>query len=336
MLIQERRMEIQILHKQGLSIKEISKRTGHSRNTIRRYLRGDPAVQVRALRGSKLDPYKTFIDGRVAANAPHRIPATVVFRELQARGYKGGLRIVRSYVSSLYPRPEPEPLIRFETPPGKQLQVDWCVFRRGKQPLSAFVATLGYSRMTYVEFVSNEKFDVLRQCHVNAFEYFGGVTKDVLYDNMKTVVLTRDHYEEASHRFHPGLWQFAKEYGFTPRLCRPYRAQTKGKVERFNRYLRNSFYYPLVSRLSQADLLLDVETANVEVWKWLRDVANVRKHQTIACAPQSRLDEEQTSLQTLPRQVSEPITLPSAASVWPVERLQRSPAIYDQLIEASQ
>lgn len=335
MLIQERRMEIQILHKQGLGIKEISRHTGHSRNTIRRYLRGDPTEQFRPKRGSKLDRYKAFIDGRVAANAPHRIPATVIYQELQALGYTGGLRIVRTYVSSLYPRPEPEPLMRFETPAGKQMQVDWCVLRRGKQPLSAFVATLGYSRMTYVEFVSSEKFDVLRQCHINAFEYFGGVTNDVLYDNMKTVVLTRDHYGEGFHRFHPGLWQFAKEYGFRPRLCRPYRAQTKGKVERFNRYLRNSFYYPLVSRLTQAGLHLDVETANVEVWKWLRDVANVRKHQTTGQVPQSMLSEEQVSLQPLPRQVLEAVALPSEANIWPVEALQRSPSIYDQLIEAA-
>ena len=110
---------------------------------------------------------------------------------------------------------------------------------------------MGYSRTSYVEFVSNEKFATLKLWHINAFEYFGGVPKQVLYNNMKTVVLGRDVYGEGLHRFHPGLWDLSKYYLFTPKLCRPFRAQTKGKVERFNRYLRNSFYYPLAGSLKQ-------------------------------------------------------------------------------------
>ncbi len=82
---------------------------------------------------------------------------------------------------------------------------------------------------------------------------------------MRTVILARDAYGDGQHKFHPGLWDMAKHFGFTPRVCRPYPAQTKGKVERFNRYLRNSFYYPLVSRLAQSGLHLDVATANAEV-----------------------------------------------------------------------
>ncbi len=244
MLDQEGWMEIRILKKQGKSIKEICRITGHSRNTVRRYLRSDePPAYQRPPRGSKLDPFKDYIRGRVKANLPHRLPATVLFREVLDRGYCGGERIVRSYVSSLYPLLEPETIIRFETDPGQQLQVDWCVFRRGKDPLSAFVATLGFCRHTYVEFVTTEQFEQLKQCHINAFEYFGGVPREVLYDNMKTVVLERNTYGEGRHRFHPGLWDLGKYYGFTPRLCRPYRAQTKGKVERFNRTLQTEWAY---------------------------------------------------------------------------------------------
>jgi len=328
-------MEIQILHKQGKSIKQICRLTGHARNTIRRVLREPNLEPEPQVRGSKLDPYKAYIKERVSATLPHRIPATVVFREIQALGFSGGLRITRSFVSSLYPAPRPEPVVRFETAPGEQMQVDWCVFRRGKSPLSAFVATLGYSRMTYVEFVSSEQFAVLRQCHTNAFEYFGGVPQHVLYDNMKTVVLNRDHFGKGIHQFHPGLWALAKEYRFTPRLCRPYRAKTKGKVERFNRYLRNSFYYPLVSRLKQVDLTLDVDTANVEVRNWLRDVANARQHQTTGTAPATLLIEESAALQGLPRTCVVPKTPSLSVSDWPLETLQRSPAIYDQLLEVT-
>lgn len=272
----------------------------------------------------KLDPFKDYIRERVEANAPNRLPATVVFREIQALGYRGGERIVRSFVSGLYPVETEDTVVRFETEPGEQLQIDWCELRGH----SAFVATPGYSR----KFVDNERFDQLRQCLVNAYESFGGVPKQLLFDNMKTVVETRDYYAPGKHKLHPGLWSLAKEYSFRPALCRPYRAQTKGKVERFNRYLRNSFYYPLVSRLRQADLTLDRETANVEVKKWLRDVANVRVHDTTGESPLARLQAtELATLQALPRTTVE-VSKPPTQTTWPVTALQRKPAEYDRVL----
>ncbi len=79
----------------------------------------------------------------------------------------------------------------------------------------------------YIEFTDNMRYDTLETCHRNAFRFFGGVPREVLYDNMKTVVLQRDAYQTGQHRFHPSLWQFGKEMGFSPRLCRPFRAQTE-------------------------------------------------------------------------------------------------------------
>ena len=128
--------------------------------------------------------------------------------------------------------------------------------------------------------MSNEELETLLDCHEHAFEYFGGVTREVLYDNMKTVVLARDAYGPGEHRFQPAFLDFARHYGFVPRLCRPYRAKTKGKVERFNGYLRRSFYNPLASKLSQDRLHLDVATAHAAVRTWLFEVANVRVHGT--------------------------------------------------------
>ena len=104
--------------------------------------------------------------------------------------------------------------------------------------------------------------------------------REVLYDNMRTVVLERDGYGRGRHRFHPAFLDFARHCGFRPRLCPPYRAQTKGKVERFIRYLRQSFYVPLASRLAQEGLIVDRETANLAVKRWLREVANARVHGT--------------------------------------------------------
>ena len=335
MLKWESSMRVQILHSQDKSIKAICRETGYSRNTVRKYLRDQapPQYGPRERKPGKLDPFKPYISARVTAALPHRIPSPVLFREIQAKGYQGADRILRSYLKTLYPAPTPEPLIRFETEAGRQMQVDWCVLRRGKAPLSAFVATMGFSRGSYVEYVSNEQFETLRQCHVNAFEFFGGVPKDVLYDNMKTVVIARNAYGDGIHRFHAGLWDMAKRYGFTPRLCRPYRAQTKGKVERFNRYLRYSFHNPLVGLLRQSNLQLDVATANYEVLKWLRDVANVRTHGTTGKVPQRMMEIEQASLQPLPGfDITEP-AVPSTNSNWPLDSLQRSPTHYDQLLE---
>ncbi len=337
MLEEDRCMEIRILKQQGKSERQISRLTGHSRTTVRKYLASDeaPAYQCRPGRSSKLDPYKGYMLERIKATLPHRLPATVLCREIKALGYPGGQRIVNTFVAAQFPASLPDPVVRFETLAGQQMQVDWCVFRRGAAPLSAFVATLGFSRYTYVEFVSNERFDTLKACHEHAFTYFQGVPKDALYDNMRTVILARDAYGDGQHQFHSGLWDMAKHFGFTPRVCRPYRAQTKGKVERFNRYLRNSFYYPLVSRLAQSGLHLDVATANAEVLKWLRDVANARVHKTLNKVPAKLWAEELPALQRLPLRVvvdTVEITQP-AVTAWPTSPLQRSPAEYDRLLQ---
>lgn len=117
---------------------------------------------------------------------------------------------------------------------------------------------------------------------------------------MKTVVLERDSHGEGQHRYHAGFLDYARHCGFVIKLCRPYRAKTKGKVERFNGYLRRSFYVPLVSRLKQAGLQLDVVTANIEVSRWLVEVANERVHGTTGVRPSDRLRQERAHLQLIP------------------------------------
>ena len=340
MLTEEGVMEIRILHRQGHSIRAIARQLGLSRNTVRTYLRDDssPRYKTRPQRASKLDPFKDHIRQRIAAAHPEWIPAPVIFREIQALGYTGSCRLLRYYLAEKKPKARPDPLVRFETEPGLQMQVDWGVFRRGKQPLSAFVATLGWSRYTYVEFVTDEAFETLKRCHENAFAYFQGVPREVLYDNMKTVILQRNAYGLGQHRFHSGLWDLAQTNGFTPRVCLPYRAKTKGKVERFIRYLRHSFYVPLVARLKQAGLSLDVETANIEVLTWLRDVANVREHQTIKAAPLMRWHQERAVLQ--PCQVKPEVAVVSVDQSlslvpgdYPIVNLQHDPRIYDRLLQ---
>lgn len=199
------------------------------------------------------------------------------------------------------PRPIEEALVRFETGAGEQLQVDWLEFRRTPgHCLAAFVAVLGCSRATYVEYVTDERIATLLGCHRRAFEYFGGVPRNALYDNIKTVVLKRDAYGPGRHQFHPTFLDFARHHGFLPRLCRPYGAKTKGKVERTNRYVRYSFHVPLLTKLRRDGLELDAVTANIEVRRWLREVANAREHGTTGQVPAVALLAERRALLPLP------------------------------------
>ena len=298
----EAALEIRVLHRHGKSIREIARETGIARNTVRRYLRHGEAVRYkpRPPRPTKLDPFKAYIVERLAAAAPELIPASVLLMELRERGYPGGYTMLKRFVASLKPQPAVEPVIRFETAPGEQMQVDWAVIRRGANRLSVFVATLGWSRASYVAFVTDERVETLIEAHENAFLAFGGTPREVLYDNMRTVVLERHGYGRGRHRFHPGFLDFARHCGFRPRLCAPYRAQTKGKVERFIRYLRHSFYVPLASRLAQEGLIVDRETANLAARRWLREVANLRVHGTTGEIPAERLAIERVQLQPVP------------------------------------
>ena len=118
---------------------------------------------------------------------------------------------------------------------------------------------------------------------------------------MKTVVIERHAYAENKHRFQTGFLDFARHHGFLPKLCRPYCAKTKGKVERFNRYLRYSFYYPLISKVKPLGLMVDAELANYEVKRWLRDIANRRLHATTGQMPALKLEEEKQFLQPIPK-----------------------------------
>lgn len=168
-----------------------------------------------------LDEYRDYIRQRIADAHPYKIPATVSTREIMEQGYRGGMTILRKFIRSFAMPQEPEPVVRLETEPGRQMQVDWGTMRNGKSPLHVFVAVLGYSRMLYIEFTDNIRFDTLETCHRNAFSFFGCVPREILYDNMKTVVFQRDAYQAGQHRFNPSLWLFGKDMGFSPGCATP-------------------------------------------------------------------------------------------------------------------
>lgn len=338
MLTQEQCVEIRVLSRQGKSIRGIAKELGVSRNTVREHLR-DPHPRrygPRLPRVTKLDPYRAYLESRIAAAHPRWISATVLLREIREQGYRGGISQLKAMIRPLRPVKD-DPLVRFETAPGEQLQADFTHIRRGQSPLLAFVATLGFSRASFVHFTEREDAATLSRCIVAALEYFGGVPQHLLLDNPATVVIERDAYGAGQHRFHPQLLQIAEQYGFIPRLCRPYRAKTKGKVERFNRYLKESFVLPLATTLKQAGISLDVETANAHVGPWLERVANRRLHATTGEIPAEQLVLERADLRPLPLSVLPlPVVQRRTSRVpTPIESFQHPLSVYEQLLRVA-
>lgn len=200
--IKEVFVEMHVYQRQGMSLRKIAAEVGCAVNTVRRHLAAGsaPKYERKAARPAKLEPYKAYLRQRQAAAQPDWIPATVLQREIAEQGYTGGLTKLRAFLRALRRVQPAEPVVRFETMMGQQLQVDWVEFRKGGKALYAFCATLGYSRASYIEFVDNMKVESLIGCHERAFAALGGVPRSILYDNMKTVILERDAHGEGEHR----------------------------------------------------------------------------------------------------------------------------------------
>jgi len=171
MLVGEMALEIRLLAKRGKGLRAIAREIGVSRNTVRRYLRDGDAERYRQRprRSGKLASFDDYIAKRLAEAAPDRLAGTVLLRELRERGYTGGYTILKDHLMLQRPLVVAAPVVRFETAPGEQMQVDWAVIRRGADRLSVFIATLGWSRAAYIEFVGDERLETLLSCHEHAF-----------------------------------------------------------------------------------------------------------------------------------------------------------------------
>ena len=286
--------EIYELKGQGYSAREIARTLGLARNTVLRYLKDPEAIvpKARSLRGSKLDPYADYINWRMSEGLENCV---VLLRELRARGYEGSYTILSEYVRPRRRSRQLQATVRFETEPGEQAQVDWGSFsyvdeKGRKRRVWAFVMVLSWSRAIYVEFVRRADTASFIQCHVNAFDYLGGVPRRCLYDNAKVVTLGRD--EEGRTEWNRRMLDFAPRLGFDLKLCQPYRAQTKGKVESGVKYVRGNLW-PSVRFTDDADL-------NRQTLQWCDGVANRRLHGTTHRLPAEMLAEEQPHLGKLP------------------------------------
>jgi len=290
-----------------LSKAEIARRTGLDRKTVRRALAKEspfpnPSSKDRI---SKLDPFKNYIRERLEKYP--RLSGVVLLDEIKRQGYAGKIRILNRYLSSLRGRAQ-EVFLRIETAPGEQAQVDWAncgtvTIGEAKRKLSCFVMILGHSRMMYIEFTLSQCLEDFLQCHINAFKYFGGYTRKILYDNLKLVVLSRVGHEI---QFNPKFIEFAGTLGFEPVLCNVARGNEKGKVESGIYYLRRNF---LEGRQIQWPQI------RTQSRQWLDQTANVRIHRTIRQRPLDFWEQEKPHLLILPcREYDFPIVRPVGAT----------------------
>jgi transposase len=226
---------------------------------------------VRTLvRPSRLDPYVPFL--RATLEQYPRLRATRLHEMIAARGYAGSVTQTRRLVGRLRPRPPAEAYLRLHTLPGEQAQVDWGHFGsvsvgKARRPLSAFVMVLSWSRAIHVLFTLDQTLESFLRGHVEAFTYFQGSARTLLYDNLKSAVLAR---QGNAIQLHPRLLELAGHYHFLPRPCAVGRGNEKGRVERQIRFLRDRFF--------AARRFRDVDDLNAQFLRWRDDWAHARPH----------------------------------------------------------
>jgi transposase len=287
MLNLEAWMDVRTLAQQGLSARQIARRTGYSRNTVRKLLaESPPRPYCPAPRPSKVEPFKAYVEQRYLQ---YGLSAVRLLEEIRPMGYGGSLCILRRFLATLRPqrRTLAKLTTRFETPPGLQAQVDWGSCGRfenaGGDPVSVYVFTivLGFSRMLYVQFTTSMDLPTLIRCHLDAFAYFDGFPRELLYDNMRQVKLV----PAPEGAWNPFFLDFASHYGISPRTCRVRRPRTKGKVERMIAYVKDN--------LLRGRSFVDLPDLNAQGRSWLAHTANVRVHATTGRRPVELLAAEQ-------------------------------------------
>jgi transposase len=286
------------LHRQGLSPTVIARRLGIDRKTVRKYIaRGlePPSYRKVPRRPRGTDAFMAYLRERLAAYPA--LTAVRLLRELRERGFVGGYSAVKRAVQEIRPDQPQRFEVRFETPPGEQAQVDLARFEVAftdepgvSRVVWLFSMVLGFSRLIWGEFVVHQDLQSVLRCHVAALTAIGGAPREILYDRMKTAVIGED--ADGLVIYNRGLVDLARHFGFHPKACRPYRAKTKGKVERPFRYIREDFFLARVFR--------NLDDLNAQLRQWLDSVANVRVHATTRRVVGEAFAEERPALRPLP------------------------------------
>jgi transposase len=290
----------------GWSIRALVRHFSISRNKVRRILRkhdkgrdqGHDILLTQqqgrvSRRASKLDPFEKTIT-RLLEKYP-KITGERLFEELKLDGYTGGVSILRDRLRALRPGPKQTPVIRFETEPGNQGQMDWSPYRinflkTGPAQVQCFSYILGFSRRHFIDFTLRRDFFTLIRRHHDAFTHFGGVPAQCLYDSEKTVVL---RWEAGRPVLNPAFSAFITHYHCQPIICQRGRPETKGKIERPFQYV-------------EGNLLCGREFADLEELRactrwWLKEKSDLHRHDTTGRPPRELfLEQEQAALQLLP------------------------------------
>jgi len=293
MITEEAFMDIMALHRQGHSIRFIAKKLGMHRNTVNKFIQGRRFPEYnRAKRGiCILVPFVRIILDWLSQD-DYR--ASWVYDRIKQIGYVGSYETVKKFIRPIKEQQARIAYARFETMPGLQAQVDWADFQiaepNGKTSMVyLFILVLGYCRAIYAEFASRCTLESFLDGHIRAFHYLGGVPAELLYDNMKHVVI---RHLVGKVTFNPEMLHFAHHYGFTPKACPPYAAWVKGKVERPVDYIRESFW--------RGYHFSGLESTNRDLHGWLDTVANRRIHGTHRQPVIERWQQEKTQLGLLP------------------------------------
>jgi transposase len=292
MLSKEDYLMIQAQVERGVYQKDVAAELGVHPRTIRRALKRGSAPRPKRERGSKLSPYKPLVDGLLQENVWN---AVVVFREIQAKGYGGGYTVLKDYIRPKRVLRKSRATVRFETPPGRQMQSDWGeIWTKvaGRETKVHFVVhTLSFSRRFHFWATATEDAEHTYEGIVRAFEYFGGGVEEVLVDNQKSCVI--EHRVGERVVFNERFLDLSGHYGFKPRACKPARAQTKGKDERMVGYVKHHFFvrYRFFESFSHLNALAE---------QWLQGEADRRVHGTVKEVVEERFKRERPHLRPLP------------------------------------
>ena len=289
-------MDILMLKRRGMSQRTIAKKLGISRNTVKKYLENLEFPESRSgirKRKSLLDPYRDTLQTWLEEDMDYT--ATWIYDHLRTMGFHGSYEIVKRTVASLKAERQKIAYMRFETEPGYQAQVDFGEFQVDNadgtiKKLYLFSMILGYSREIYGELIERCDLPTFLDCHIRAFEHFGGVPEEILYDRMKNVFIGK---VAGKNKFNDTLMGFALHYGFKPEVAPSYAAWVKGKIERPYRFIREGFW--------RGYGFLCLETANRDLHQWLEQKAR-RIHGTTHEVVSLRFARERPHLQDLPRQ----------------------------------
>ena len=289
-------MDILLLNRKGMSQRKMAKKLGISRNTVKKYLDNPEFPGIRARirkRRSLLDPYRDTITTWLEEDMEYT--ATWIYDHLRSIGFPGSYEIVKRTVASIKAARQKIAYMRFETEPGYQAQVDFGEFQVDNadgttKKLYLFSMILGYSREIYGELIERCDLPTFLDCHIRAFEHFGGIPKEILYDRMRNVFIRK---VAGRKKFNDTLLGFALHYGFKPEVTPSYAAWVKGKIERPYSFIREEFWrgYGFVC----------LETANRDLKQWLANKAQ-RIHGTTHEVVSLRFARERPHLQELPRQ----------------------------------